>query len=48
MPRAGENAVDLAFALMGLQNQFDLEDFDRHKQAMLVALIVACPTEVAP
>ncbi|GAA5992706.1 hypothetical protein JCM10908_006891 [Rhodotorula pacifica] len=43
-----ENAVDLAFALMGLQNQFELEDFDRLKQDMLVALVVACPTEVAP
>ncbi|GAA5874898.1 hypothetical protein JCM3774_006563 [Rhodotorula dairenensis] len=43
-----ENAVDLAFTLMGLQNQFDIDEFDRHKLDMLVALVVACPTEVAP
>jgi len=45
---AGENAVDLAFALMALQNQFELERFEELKQDILVALIVACPTEVAP
>ncbi|BGO98415.1 telomere binding protein [Rhodotorula toruloides] len=43
-----ENAVDLAFALMGLHNKFELDDFEQHKQAILVALLVACPTEVAP
>ncbi|BGP23726.1 telomere binding protein [Rhodotorula toruloides] len=43
-----ENAVDLAFALMGLHNKFELHDFERHKQSILVALVVACPTEVAP
>ncbi|GAA5894007.1 hypothetical protein JCM8208_001306 [Rhodotorula glutinis] len=43
-----ENAVDLAFALMALQNQFELERFEEKKQEILVALIVACPAEVAP
>ncbi|KAJ8294457.1 DNA replication checkpoint protein tel2 [Rhodotorula toruloides] len=43
-----ENAVDLAFALMGLHNKFELDDFEQQKQAILVALLVACPTEVAP
>ncbi|BGP38955.1 telomere binding protein [Rhodotorula kratochvilovae] len=43
-----ENAVDLAFALMGLQNQFELDDFEQLKQNILVALVVACPIEVAP
>ncbi|BGP31065.1 telomere binding protein [Rhodotorula toruloides] len=43
-----ENAVDLAFALMGLHNKFELDDFEQQKQAILVALLVACPTDVAP
>ncbi|GJN89867.1 hypothetical protein Rhopal_002856-T1 [Rhodotorula paludigena] len=43
-----ENAVDLAFALMALQNQFELDDFERLKQDILTALIAACPAEVAP
>ncbi|GAA6056593.1 hypothetical protein JCM3770_006657 [Rhodotorula araucariae] len=43
-----QNAVDLAFALMGLQNQFELDDFEQLKQNILAALIVACPAEVAP
>ncbi|KPV77335.1 uncharacterized protein RHOBADRAFT_51210 [Rhodotorula graminis WP1] len=43
-----ENAVDLAFAIMALQNQFELDRFEEQKQAILVALIVACPAEVAP
>ncbi|GAA5839496.1 hypothetical protein JCM11251_002741 [Rhodosporidiobolus azoricus] len=43
-----ENAVDLAFALMALQDQYELDNFDQLRQNILVALIVACPTEVAP
>ncbi|BGP14942.1 hypothetical protein JCM10213_007256 [Rhodosporidiobolus nylandii] len=43
-----ENAVDLAFALIGLQDQYELENFEQLRQNILVALLVACPTEVAP
>ncbi|GAA6029657.1 hypothetical protein JCM8097_000988 [Rhodosporidiobolus ruineniae] len=43
-----ENAVDLAFALMGLQDQYELVNFDELRQGILVALVVACPEEVAP
>ncbi|GAA5870224.1 hypothetical protein JCM8547_006920 [Rhodosporidiobolus lusitaniae] len=43
-----ENAVDLAFALMGLQDQFELENFDMLKQNIFVALLVACPNETVP
>lgn len=46
--RSGENAFDLAFTLMALQNQFELDEFEELKQKILVALIVACPAEVAP
>lgn len=40
--------MDLAFAVIGLQDQFDLEDFDNHRQRILVALVETCPTLVAP
>ncbi|GAA5900638.1 hypothetical protein JCM6882_000928 [Rhodosporidiobolus microsporus] len=43
-----ENAVDLAFALMALQDQYELDNFDQLRQNILVALVAACPTEVAP
>lgn len=33
---------------MGLQNQFEIEDFDERKQGILIALAVACPREVVP
>jgi len=47
-PRAGENAVNLAIALMSLQDNYELDNFEQAKQNMLVALIVGCPVEVAP
>lgn len=43
-----ENSVDLAFAVIGLQDQFELEDFDKYRQRILVALVETCPTLVAP
>lgn len=45
---AEEHAVDLAFALLGLQDNFDLTDFDQRKQDALVALLVGCPDRAAP
>ncbi|KAK4690444.1 hypothetical protein P7C70_g9575, partial [Phenoliferia sp. Uapishka_3] len=43
-----ENAVDLAFALMGLQDQFETDGFDQYKLNILAALVGACPIKVAP
>ncbi|GAA6014659.1 hypothetical protein JCM10207_006893 [Rhodosporidiobolus poonsookiae] len=43
-----ENAIDLAFTVMGLQDNFELDGFDQLKQNILVALLTACPVEVAP
>lgn len=43
-----EHAVDLAFALLGLQDNFDLAEFDQRKQNALVALLVGCPDKAAP
>ncbi|KAM0755050.1 hypothetical protein T439DRAFT_128186 [Meredithblackwellia eburnea MCA 4105] len=43
-----ENAVDLAFALMGLQDQFETEGFEEFKLKILAALVVASPTKTAP
>ncbi|GAA5918510.1 hypothetical protein JCM1841_003273 [Sporobolomyces salmonicolor] len=43
-----ENAVNLAFAVMSLQDQYEIANFDQLKQDILVALIASCPVEVAP
>ncbi|GAA5892867.1 Tel2p [Sporobolomyces salmoneus] len=43
-----ENAVHLAIALMSLQDNYELDNFEESRQKMLVALIVGCPVEVAP
>lgn len=43
-----EHAVDLAFALLGLQDNYDLDQFDQRKQDALVALLVGCPDKAAP
>ncbi|GAA6060262.1 hypothetical protein JCM10212_003962 [Sporobolomyces blumeae] len=42
-----ENAVNLAFALIGLQDNYEIEGFEQKRQGMLVALIASCPVEVA-
>lgn len=43
-----ENAVDLTFALMGLQDQYELDNFESLKLGIMAALVVAVPTKVAP
>ncbi|KAL8286865.1 hypothetical protein RQP46_003871 [Phenoliferia psychrophenolica] len=43
-----ENAVELAFVLIGLTDQFETDDFDRLRLAALAALVAAVPTKVAP
>lgn len=43
-----ENAVDLTFALMTLQDTYDVDNFEHLKLGMLSALVAAVPTKVAP
>ena len=43
-----ENAVNLAIALMSLQDNYELENFERSLNILLVALIDVSPVEVAP
>ena len=45
---AEDNAVDLAFTLTGLQDNFSLEGFEDLRRNALTALTVACPTKSAP
>ncbi|ORY83468.1 telomere length regulation protein-domain-containing protein [Leucosporidium creatinivorum] len=43
-----ENAVDLAFALMTLQDTYDVDNFEQLKLNIMTALVAAVPTKVAP
>ncbi|KAK7693186.1 hypothetical protein QCA50_002752 [Cerrena zonata] len=43
-----ENAVNLAYGLAGLQNDYDLDDFVQKRQNALNALVVCCPRKAAP
>ncbi|CAE6534869.1 unnamed protein product [Rhizoctonia solani] len=43
-----ENAINLAYLFMGLQDNFDLDRFEERRQAVLVALVACCPTKAAP
>jgi telomere length regulation protein len=43
-----ENAVNLVHALVGLQDSFELPEFDNQRQAALVALVACCPHKAAP
>lgn len=43
-----ENAVNLVFGLIALNNNFELEKFDEKRQAALTALVACCPRKVAP
>ncbi|CAE6437560.1 unnamed protein product [Rhizoctonia solani] len=43
-----ENAINLAYLFMGLQDNFDLDKFEERRQAVLVALVACCPTKAAP
>lgn len=45
---AEENAVDLTCSLIGLQNNYDIEDFDRNVLEAVTALVVSWPRKVAP
>ncbi|EGG07483.1 uncharacterized protein MELLADRAFT_105846 [Melampsora larici-populina 98AG31] len=43
-----EHSLDLTFALLLLQDSFDLDNFSVHRQAALTALVVSVPEKVAP
>ncbi|KAG8697899.1 telomere binding protein [Ceratobasidium sp. 395] len=43
-----ENAVNLAYMFVGLQDNFDLDQFEEKRQDVLVALVVCSPTKAAP
>ncbi|KAH7339084.1 hypothetical protein B0J17DRAFT_768094 [Rhizoctonia solani] len=43
-----ENAINLAYLFLGLQDNFDLDRFEDRRQAVLVALVACCPTKAAP
>ncbi|KAI0262956.1 telomere length regulation protein-domain-containing protein [Gloeopeniophorella convolvens] len=43
-----ENAVNLVYGLVGLNNNFELDGFDVKRQAVLNALVACCPWKAAP
>ena len=43
-----ENAVNLVYGFVGLQDNFDLEAFDVKRQGILNALVACCPRIAAP
>ena len=42
-----ENAVNLVYGLIGLQDNYDLDGFDQKRQAALSALVACCPRKAA-
>lgn len=46
--RAEENAVYVALMLAGLNDNFELDDFDSRKQGILNALVSCAPSKAAP
>lgn len=45
---AEENAVNLVYGFVGLQDNYDLDGFDQKRQAALNALVACCPRKAAP
>ncbi|KAJ4488144.1 telomere length regulation protein-domain-containing protein [Lentinula aciculospora] len=43
-----ENAVNLAYGLAGLQDNYDLDNFNDLRQNALTALVACCPRKAAP
>lgn len=43
-----ESAVDLTFTLIGLQDNFDLEQFDEKREKALVGLVFSAPRQTVP
>ncbi|KAI0340651.1 hypothetical protein BDW22DRAFT_1360072 [Trametopsis cervina] len=42
-----ENAVNLTYGFLGLQNSYNLDDFDEKRQKALNALVACCPHKAA-
>ena len=42
-----ENAVNLAYGFLGLQDNYDLDGFEEKRQAALTALVACCPQKAA-
>jgi hypothetical protein len=42
-----ENAVNLVYGFVGLQNKFELDDFAEKRQSILIALVACCPQMAA-
>ncbi len=40
--------MNLVHALVGLNNNYELDDFDLKRQAALNALVACCPQKAAP
>lgn len=45
---AEENAANLVYGFVGLQDNFDLADFETKRQGILMALASCCPKVAAP
>ena len=45
---AAENAADLAFALLNVQNHYDLDQFEELQQDAMTALVACAPRQGAP
>ncbi|TFY50283.1 hypothetical protein EVG20_g11611, partial [Dentipellis fragilis] len=43
-----ENAVNLVYGLVGLQDNYEIEDFSGKRQTALNALVACCPEKAAP
>lgn len=46
--RTEENAVNLVYAFNGLQNNYELEGFDKKRQDAVSALVACCPRKACP
>ena len=47
-PYTDENATNLVHALLGLQDNYDIPQFDTKRQAALSALVFSSPRLAAP
>ena len=43
-----ENAVNLVYAFVGLQNSYELDDFSAKRQQIVTALVACCPRKSVP
>lgn len=43
-----ENAADLCFGVLGLQDKYDLDRFEERRLEILAALVACCPVISAP